>query len=306
MNEALWQQLVRSEIQARSSKLDRLLHHPVLYPFLLFFDYGVYPLMKKGIKVYAYPFFGTRMKTILPSGTDIILNGIKSHDSEIRLSKFLVLHLKEQNTFIDIGAHYGYYSLLASALVGSKGRIFSIEPSAASFRLLKENTSAFDQIKVIHAAAAGQKGEFILYEYPGPYAEYNTTIKDAYHQEKWAKKIVPLETKIHSMVMDDLFKEENIENAFVKIDVEGGEASVIEGMTRSLSENSLVIMMEYLLSKNVASPHALATRKLNDLGYQPFSINAEGTLVPVGDIPAYLHLKMMDSDNIVFIKGPHL
>ncbi len=306
MNEALWQQLVRSERKARSSKLDLFLHHPVLYPSLLLFDYGVYPLLKNGITVYAYPFFGTRMKTILPSGTDIILNGIKSHDSEIRLSKFLVLHLKENDTFIDVGAHYGYYSLLASAIVGSHGKVLSIEPSSTSFNLLKENTAAFDHIKIFHAAASNQKGEFILYEYPGPYAEYNTTIKDTYRNEKWAEKMKPMETKINSLVMDDLFIQENIENAFIKIDVEGGETNVIKGMTRFLSEKSLVVIMEYLLPKNNQSPHALATDQLNALGYHPYSINYEGTLVPVGDIPGYLHLKRMDSDNIVFIKGPIL
>lgn len=118
-NKSLWKSLLKAERKARSSKLMRLLYQPILYPALMIFDYVIYPKSHKRIAIHVRTFFGIRMKTLLPSGTDIRLHAIKAHDSEIRYAKFMVRHLGKGETYIDVGAHYGYYSLLSIALVGS-------------------------------------------------------------------------------------------------------------------------------------------------------------------------------------------
>src|SRR5213593_2678955 len=45
--------------------------------------------------------------------------------------------LKKGDTFIDVGAHIGYYSRLAARVVGSSGRVFAVEPDPRNLPLLR-------------------------------------------------------------------------------------------------------------------------------------------------------------------------
>lgn len=77
------------------------------------------------------------MNIALPASTDIYLTGGKSHDSEIRLAKFLIKNLNQGDNFVDIGAHYGYFTLLGAHLVGKGGRVF-FEPGKSTYSLLEK------------------------------------------------------------------------------------------------------------------------------------------------------------------------
>jgi FkbM family methyltransferase len=52
---------------------------------------------------------------------------------------FLRRTLKEGHTFVDVGANVGYFSVLASALVGPMGRVVAVEPEQRNLALLKAN-----------------------------------------------------------------------------------------------------------------------------------------------------------------------
>ena len=299
----IWKALLKAERKARSSKIERLKGAPLRYPVLMGYNKVLYPLLKRGVFVHAKTFFGIRIKTLLPAGTDILLNGIKSHDSEIRLTKFLTRHLHEGDTFIDVGAHYGYYALLGSVMTGRSGHVFAIEASAHSFAILKENTDTHPNILIYHNAAGEAPGEVVFYEYPGPLAEYNTIVKGAYDDKAWIKKVKQTINRVQMVVLDDLITSNQISKAIIKIDVEGGELSVIKGLASSLQQSELTIVVEYLISEDLSSPHHLAVRLLIEHGYQAHAIDREGNLVKVVVIDQYLRDAGLDSDNLVFVKG---
>ena len=269
---------------------------------LMGFNKVAYPIWKRGVVVYAKTFFGVRMKTELPAGTDILLNGIKSHDSEIRLTKFLTRHLNAGDTFIDVGAHYGYYALLAATLTGDTGHVYAIEASAHSFELLKANTALLKNITAYHNAAGEAPGEIVFYEYPGPLAEYNTIIEGAYTDKKWFMNVKETINRVQTILLDDLITANQINKAIIKIDVEGGELSVIKGLVTSLRQNDLTIVMEYLISDDLSSPHHQAVSLLVANGYQAHAIDLQGHLVKVEVIDQYLREADLDSDNLVFVK----
>ena len=52
---------------------------------------------------------------------------------------FLCDQLKPGSVFVDIGAHFGLYTLLASKKVGPKGKVVALEPSDREFKRLQEN-----------------------------------------------------------------------------------------------------------------------------------------------------------------------
>ncbi len=292
--------MLQAEKLARSSKVSRMIHSPIAYPLLMGFNKIIYPFSKQGFLTSADTFFGRSFKTLLPSGTDVILNGMKAHDSEIRLAKFLVYYLTEKDTFIDVGAHYGYYALLASALVGDEGRVHAIEASAESYLLLKENTFPFKNIHSYKNAASDTLGEITFYEYPGPHSEYNTTVKDAYINTPWIKKVKETVNKINTILLDDLLTSNQISKAVIKIDAEGGELAVLKGLSASLQEKDLTVIMEYLLSDDSSSLHHQAVKLFNEHGYRAHAIQADGSLIALDDIDRYLSDLNLDSDNLVF------
>ena len=63
-------------------------------------------------------------------------------------------------TFVDVGANIGYFTILASRLVGSGGRVFAIEPDEASVGLLRANLELNEcrNVTVFPVAAADRPG----------------------------------------------------------------------------------------------------------------------------------------------------
>lgn len=300
----IWKQLLAAERDARVSKFGKWLRHPVKYPLLMGFDYAVYPFTRRSILYRAHTFFGKKMWTRLPAGTDIVLHTIKAHDSEIRLSKFLCLQLHEGDTFIDVGAHYGYYTLMASALVGGQGHVFAIEASATTSETLISNVAKENNVTVHQAAASDTRGEILFYEYPGPYAEWNTTVRDAYKDQAWLKKIPQMENRVPAILLDDLIFEKGISKAIIKIDAEGGELGVIRGLMKSLPMHDLTVIMEYHRSMGPEiTLHQKAAMLLKENGYSPFVIQSDGTLRPIQDIGTHLTNANLDSDNLVFMSS---
>ena len=137
--EQLLQRLDRVDRIAKASKWQRLLYHPWRYLWASYINWVQYPRHKRSVAVLASTFFGSRMEVRLPAGTDIYLTGGKSHDSEIRLARLMIRQLQPGDTFWDIGAHYGFFSLLATRLVGEAGKVVSFEAAPSTYTVLAQN-----------------------------------------------------------------------------------------------------------------------------------------------------------------------
>ncbi len=299
----LLQQLAEVEKLAGSSKLYRLLRYPIKYTFAICFNYGIYPFFKKGYKMETRTFFGMPITVSLPAGTDIFLTGGKSHSSEIRLAKFLIQSLKEGDTFLDVGAHFGYFSLLAARLVGVSGKVFALEASRKTYEILALNTRAFSQIQCKHLAASDQQGQLEFYEFPDLYSEYNSTLIGQFEQEAWISKYRPEKITVPAIPIDQLIVDAAIAPNIIKIDVEGAEYLVLQGTKTFLSEaKHCCVMMEYLSAARGNEAHQKARDFMRSLGYETFVFSSEGQLVAVVDIDLYLVENHTDSDNVIFKK----
>ena len=159
MQKDLYASINEIELAANSSKLQRLKRNPWKYFFAILYRIFWYRLTHKSVSVSAKTEWGDTMLLSLPAGTDIFLTGGKSNDSEIRLSKFIVNYLGEGETFIDVGSHFGFYSLLACKCVCETGIVISIEASLESFKILKINTESYKNITAINFVVGSEKGE---------------------------------------------------------------------------------------------------------------------------------------------------
>jgi len=77
---------------------------------------------------------------------------------EANLSSWIRSALKPGDVFVDVGANIGFFSLLASQIVGSEGRVVSIEPSPTIFAQLTANVALnrVGNIRLVNCAASDQ------------------------------------------------------------------------------------------------------------------------------------------------------
>src|SRR5436190_23258831 len=81
--------------------------HPLKAAYYYFFKKLVYQRTHEGKIIRTNTFFGDHMYIMLPASLDIFFFGLKSHASEIALSRYIVNNLREGDAFLDIGAHFG-------------------------------------------------------------------------------------------------------------------------------------------------------------------------------------------------------
>lgn len=298
----LLENLSSVEKMATGSKIKRMLSNPSKYINGILFRELNYKRNKKEKEVVSNSFFGDAMHLLLPSSMDIYLTGGKSHESEIRLAKFLIDNLEKGDAFIDVGAHYGYFTLLGSKLVGQEGKVCSFEASPTTYNVLHKNTSQKCNIESYNRAVSDEHSELTFYEFPNMYSEYNTLDVSQFKNEDWFSEYKPKEIKIESVILDKFLSEKKVQPKIIKIDVEGAEYKVIHGLSKYLSAHSTAIAMEYLSDERGSQEHHKAEKLLKSLGFTSHTIDTSGKLVPLEAISNYLKDKNLESDNIVFTK----
>ncbi len=277
------------------------MRNPYRYFNAIFFREMVYRFTKKEKIVSAELFFGRKMKIALPAATDIYLTGGKSHSSEIRLAKFLILNLKKGGHFLDIGAHYGYFTLLASEAIGNEGKVMSFEPSSVAYRVLNDNTDQQKNITITQSAVSNSSDNLVFYEFPNLHSEYNSTDVSQFEKESWFQHSQPVRVEVKATTIDLITADSRFLPSIIKIDVEGAEFNVIQGGLNYFEHHAPAVVMEYLEPKRKNESHQKAAQLLKSLGFQSHVIESDGRLRPVADIDAYLEAEKLDSDNIVFI-----
>lgn len=149
------------------------------------------------------------------------------------ITRYIQANLKSGDTFIDVGSNIGYYSLLASRIVASSGRVFAIEASPSIYERLVRNVelNGCANVTAIHAAASDVKGELSIFWGPADNLGHSTTVAALAGKEGRT-----VESKVPSDKLDGLVGAQNLRNArFIKVDVEGAEYSVLRPLFDSLS-----------------------------------------------------------------------
>jgi len=67
---------------------------------------------------------------------------------EPHVKRCLAALLRPGDTFVDVGAHIGYFSMIAASLVGSNGRVYSFEGNSSLFPTLRSNAAQFPWMEV--------------------------------------------------------------------------------------------------------------------------------------------------------------
>ena len=155
---------------------------------------------------------------------------------------FLDRVLKPGMVFIDVGANDGYYTLFAAKRVGPSGKVIAVEPSSRERAHLRRNLArnALENVVVIPSALGAESGMAELKLAHGLHAGHNTLGGFA-HDDVVTSTIerVKIET------LDTVAKRLSLNSIDVmKIDVEGAEASVVNGAIACIEAWRPVMLME--------------------------------------------------------------
>lgn len=178
--------------------------------------------------------------------------------------------LNQGMSMVDVGAFCGYYTVLASRLVGNSGRVYAFEPAPDAYQYLKRNIASNDCRNVTASDEAVSD-------------EVGTA---AFAPIEKARGFLSSHTLDHSSLMvqtvtlDSFFSDAEWPQVdLIKIDVEGGEKAVLGGM-RELSRRNphLRLIMEFSLfnmGRSGVSCEDL-TAVLQELGFRSGFIIEQG------------------------------
>src|SRR5437899_2146086 len=139
--------------------------------------------------------------------------------------------LKPGMTFVDVGANWGYFTMLAAHRVERKGRVISLEPDPRLFPVLMENIDAnhLSQVTSFQTAAANQCGWLTLAGFDESGGNFGLSRVVGRYQESDRK------FRVAAQSLDEIFRQENLEAVdLVKMDIEGAEGLALQGMQDSL------------------------------------------------------------------------
>ena len=172
----------------------------------------------------------------------------------------------------DVGSHFGYFSLLASEIVGDSGHVFAFEPTANTFNVLKENAARRENITCNNMAAYCENGEITFLDQGLGNSALNFIVGDEQEVDSDTHDSNARLIKVPAVKLDD-FAEANGYPDFVKIDAEGSEATILEGMTRIIDRNHPGISLEMsdqVCERTGNQPSGRNIEFLMDHGYEVF------------------------------------
>ena len=165
---------------------------------------------------------------------------------------FIKNRLQTGHTFIDVGAHYGLMSFVASRVVGKEGRIVAVEPIRKTYKNLITNIklNKFLNIKSLNIALGEKNGTVKIYTHKVNDMKSSISPRKTELNNYLTSQEVKLKT-IDSIVDEMKINKVNM----LKIDVEGYEMNVIKGATHTIHRDKPDLIIEY-------SPNSTKSKRL--------------------------------------------
>jgi FkbM family methyltransferase len=199
---------------------------------------------------------------------------------ERRYLRFLWSQLRPGDVYLDIGAHVGIHAQsIAKRLLPIGGRVVAFEPAPDVASTLRKTcrVNGLSNVDVIPMALGRETSELPLRSDPVRFHEADAAVRSFYGpgEETCVVRVAPFDAWARTTALESL--------DVVKIDVEGAELAVLEGMEESLSAYKPRLIgleiSDYLVEQAGTTEAKLRTT-LSSLDYEPlFERSLEGNFV---------------------------
>jgi len=177
---------------------------------------------------------------------------------------FLLHFLRPEDSFFDIGANVGSYTLLASGVCRANST--AIEPVASTFEILSKNIELNKlqaKVSLVNAVAGGVASTIVF-----------TQNEDTGNHVVSADESKADSAELPVITIDSLLTKNT--PALIKMDVEGYETEVLKGMLKTLNSASLKVIIIEL--NGSGGRYGFDESKIHDLlisnGFKPYNYNA--------------------------------
>jgi FkbM family methyltransferase len=161
--------------------------------------------------------------------------------------------VKPGEVFYDIGANIGVYTILAAYHAGQKGKVYAFEPHSANFTRLLDNIleNNLQNIVVPCNFALNDEHGFFPFNYQSGQAgfsnsqltsNHNLSDSDDYHEISELKYAA----SVDSLIASGKFTAPD----HIKIDVDGNELLILNGMRDLLGNSKRPISIQVEINKN--------------------------------------------------------
>lgn len=152
--------------------------------------------------------------------------------------------LRAGDTVVDVGAHGGFFTTLAAARVGARGRVIAVEPAPENLALLRENIrrNRLRNVRVVPVAAARRAGISRLYWSPGLTGHSLVTRR------------TPRARDVRTATLDTITRRHAPRGAIalVKIDAEAAELDILRGSLETLPRVRRIVAACYHTPREAA------------------------------------------------------
>ncbi len=187
--------------------------------------------------VTARTFFDRSMRVHLPD-----LVGVKLYQYgffEEGLTRAIIETLPSGGVFIDIGAHVGYYTILASLLMSGEGRVVAFEPTPRTRTELSLNTAGLDNVTVVPMAAWDAPARLTLQDFGWRQSSFNSVMAPRVNGNPHHENI-----DVEAIAVDDWLVVHGIVPSFIKIDAESAEYHVLQGLRHTIEQHHPILSVE--------------------------------------------------------------
>jgi FkbM family methyltransferase len=195
---------------------------------------------------------------------------------------FVARFLRPGMIVLDVGAHQGFYTLLASKLVGRNGKVFAFEPSPREQKALRLNLILNRRKNVyMQLLALGDVGgQADLYVVNDEHTGFNSLRPPGISSPT-------TRVEVNVKQLDNWLRETKVDRVdFIKLDVEGGEFAVLKGSANFLEQRPRPVILAELEDAR-SGPWGLRAKDTANLlqghGFQWFKLLHDGTLVRMSE-----------------------
>lgn len=159
---------------------------------------------------------------------------------ELWLTLFIARQVRAGMRAIDVGANFGYYSLLMGMAVGPTGRLAAVEPNPEIAEVLIKtlNLNGLRWVELFDKAIGAVPGQIFTMYQPENEPKNTTIVPDSWNSAKGKTY------RVESTTIDDIAEKLGGVD-FIKIDAEGAEVIIIDGMRKTLEHCRPNIIMEF-------------------------------------------------------------
>ena len=189
---------------------------------------------------------------------------------EPTVSRTISRILRPGDVFIDIGANIGYFSLLASSIVGKLGLVIAFEPLGENVSCLLDTCSRNHADNVVCLSLAlNDDSQLVTLHMSGDGQVGLTSMRPL-----GAQKRRVLSCRLDGILDDTLFAKVRL----IKLDVEGAEMNVVKGMEKLFDRGHrpfVICEVTDAFTRSLGSSASLLVQRFASYGYQLFGTHRQ-------------------------------